>query len=132
METETYDLSEIKSGETDDCLWVSLGFSSEIEDLDVLHVVCAHEIDGQDQSCGMDGIYLERFDQGYSCYKGASKILVTETGFTVSFNDAGRRDLRFAPRLKLDVTLDLVGYSEAIDVFRRMSEKPHGSVIEVR
>ena len=64
---QVYEIEELHSSEDEQALWVSTGFVSDLNDLDVLHIVCAKEIDEKDTNTDLEGIYFERFDQGYSC-----------------------------------------------------------------
>ncbi len=78
---EKIEIKELMAGNDDETLWVSIGFSSELE-----------ELDDQDVASGMDGIYLERFDQAYSCYKGASQILVEHNSILIQLNKQCNED----------------------------------------
>ena len=49
MSSESFNVVEISSGLHEETLWVSVGFSSDLEDQDVLHFVCALEVDDQDR-----------------------------------------------------------------------------------
>ena len=93
--SQKYELQSIKSGVSGSDLWVSLGFSSPLEKWDVLHVVCAKKVDDQDRELGMDSIYLERFDQAYSCYQGASSIRVHQYGVDFRLTKHGAKALDF-------------------------------------
>ncbi len=128
-EIEEYILEEVKSGETEEVLWVSLGFRSELEQLDVLHVVCAKTVDSQDRKNGHVSIYLERFDQAYSCYSGASAIEHRKDCVIVDFTEHGAEKLDFAPRLLLSVSSRVGGYTDARDVMGKMAFLECGSVV---
>ena len=129
--TETFQLVSVQSGEDDGCLWVSLGFTSALQKYDVLHVVCGQEVDDQDRKLGMDGIYLERFDQAYSGYKGAREITVSESRVEVLLTKRGAKDLAFSGPVSFMCSKRLKGYAHAVRVFRRMSEQECGSVVRV-
>jgi hypothetical protein len=92
---EQYELREVMSGTEESYRWVTLGFSSELEEYDVLHVVCATSVDDEDRLKGMVDLYLERFDQAYSCCGGADEILVGLTSIRVRLNEKGRETLAF-------------------------------------
>ena len=92
---EQYELQEVTSGIEESSLWVTLGFSSELENNDVLHVVCATSVDDEDRSDGMVDLYLERFDQAYCCYGGAEDVLVGRASIEVRLNHKGREALDF-------------------------------------
>lgn len=128
---KTYRIEEAQSGEEDgEYLWVTLGFASEENSLDVLHIVCSCEIEAQDRAGGMDAIYLERDDQSRGGYGGAERIAVGERSVEVVFNAAGLRDLEFSEGLILHWPAELAGKAEALRILARMREYECGRVIE--
>ncbi|KRD34220.1 hypothetical protein ASE35_10870 [Lysobacter sp. Root916] len=127
---KTYPIEEVHSGE-DGCLWVSLGFVSESDPLDVLHIVCAYEVEPQDREHGMDAIYLERDDQSRGGYGGAQRILVDERAVEVRLNEAGRALLEFEDSLCLLWPAELAGKAEALRILGRMRECESGRAIEL-
>lgn len=131
MASERYEVEEIRSGVADNCLWVSIGFSSELEKLDVLHVVCAMSVEAQDRKLGQNSIYLERFDQAYSCYAGADSILVAPESIEVALNSTGRKNLSFPGKVLFVRSSRLKGWASALRVFKRMSPQECGRVVSV-
>lgn len=129
--TETYEVEEISAGVVDNCLWVSIGFSSRIEKQDVLHVVCAMSVDAQDRKLGHDSIYLERFDQAYSCYSGAERIAIEPQDIHVALNPQGSKALSLPRSVSFAVPPRLKGWSVASRVFKRMSSMECGRVVTV-
>jgi len=129
--TEKHILKWVKSGVLDDTLWVSLGFASKLERLDRLHVVCAMTHDEQEAKLRMDTIYLERFDQAYSCYHGARRIDVEPDGVRVTLNAHGRKALDFREQLYFVLPKGLRGWKAAQRVFARMPKYKCGEVIEI-
>jgi len=128
---ETYEVEEISAGVADDCHWVSIGFSSSIEKQDVLHVVCALSVDAQDRKLGHDSIYLERFDQAYSCYSGAEKISVGLQDIHFALNPEGGKALSLPRSVSFAVPPRLKGWSAASRIFKRMSSMECGRVVTV-
>ena len=126
---ERHILKWVKSGTLDDTLWVSLGFASRLEALDRLHVVCATASDAQDAKLGMNTIYLERFDQAYSCYKGAHRIEVSPGGVKFRLTAHGRKSLDFKEYLHLAVPKGLRGWRAALKVFSDMPNYEAGQVL---
>ena len=118
------------SGDDQDCLWVTLGFSSELRELDVLHVVCARSVDAQDRKTGMDGIYLERFDQAFSGYKGADYIRVCPRVIEIGLNAKGQAALGFNGPVTLRIPERLKGLSDALMVFAKMHHCECGRIVE--
>jgi hypothetical protein len=112
---EQYGLEEVMSGGEESCLWVTLGFSSKLEEDDVLHIVCATSVDDQDRRGGMVDLYLERFDQAYCCYSGADVVLVGDVSVEVRLNAKGCEALDFDGGVVLQVPNGLDGYQDAVD-----------------
>ncbi len=128
---ESYDLKEIMSGDDENSLWVSLGFSSEMAELDVVYIVCGKSINEQDCNTDMDGIYLERYDQAYSGYKGADTIQVSDFLIQVDLNSKGQKDLDFQGTVSFRIPTELKGLSNAVDIFKKMSQYECGQIIKV-
>jgi hypothetical protein len=116
---ENYEIKELMAGNDDETLWVTIGFSSELEEFDVLHIVCAEEIDEQDIASNMDGIYLERFDQAYSCYKCASQISVNHNSILIQFNKIGMEALDFSNKIKFIIPKSLENINDVKHVFEK-------------
>lgn len=128
---ERYPLDEVTFGVEDSCLWVTLGFSSPLERNDLLHIVCATSVDAQDRRSGMADLYLERFDQAYSCYGGADLVLVTPALVDLRLNARGCDALRFDGAVMLDVPESLHPYRDALLIFRRMLGLECGARIRI-
>ena len=110
---ERHRLEEVMAS-PDQALWVTLGFSSQLESNDVLHIVSSANAD--------EGLYLERFDQGYSAVGGAESVVVLPTAVEVHLTESARRELAFeSADLVFDGAEDVSGYDRAIDVFRAMA-----------
>ena len=129
MSSESFQVVEINSGLHEETLWVSVGFSSELQEQDVLHFVCATDVDEQDRRLGHNAIYLERFDQAYSCYDGAKAIVIGTAGVRVELNAHGRESLSLPHKIDFLVASDLKGWSEAVGIFKRMQELECGRVL---
>lgn len=70
----TFDVAELFLGNDDGLLWLSLGFASMGEPLDVLHIVCGKAATGVPEE---DALYLERTDQDLAC---TGQVLALEVG----------------------------------------------------
>jgi len=124
----TFPIVEIMSGEEDAIFWVTLGFSSELETNDVLHIVCAKSPDLATRESGMESIYLERFDQAYSCYGGVTGIATSSDAITVTLNAHGQQALNL-PRCVRFINQETFGYSAAVSTLQTMSKFPWGKAI---
>lgn len=129
---ERYRLEEVMSGTEESCLWVTLGFSSETEPNDVLHIVCATEVELQDRELGMADLYLERFDQAYCCYGGAESLLATAVSLEARLNEKGSQALAFDGGVTFDVPPALAGYEDALQILREMSSLECGRRVHVQ
>lgn len=118
------------SGEEESVFWVTVGFSSPLEPNDVLHIVCAKILDASDEENGMDSIYLERFDQAYSCYSGAEKIVASSTSITVELNSHGQQSLYLPSQVEF-TNANINGFKDAVEILRTMSHLPWGNTIAV-
>ena len=111
------------SGRETDCVWVTLGFSSQLCANDVLHIVRGPARDGENSEIGMSGLYLERFEQAYSCYGSAEHIVATSLSVQVRLNEKGRTALGFAnAEIWFDVSDNLTKYDEAFEILQQMTQ----------
>jgi len=129
--SERYELRSIRSGSTGSELYVSFGLSSPLERWDAFHIVCAKKVDDQDRELGMNTIYLERFDQAYSCYKGASSIRVSQRQVDLHLTKTGAKALDFKPLLQFVLPPQLAGVRKALTVFKRMPRYECGRLVQV-
>lgn len=111
--------------------WVTLGFTSELERHDRLHVVASEPVG---ESVGTGGrIYLERFDQMYSADYGATEVRVLRQCVEVDLTPQSRRALAFDhQRLSFDGADKLHGYTAAVRIFRAMEQAGYAVRVEVR
>lgn len=128
---EQYALEEVMSGTEEYCLWVTLGFSSELKENDVIHIVCETSVDAQDREAGRAELYLERFDQAYCCYGGADVVLVAPSSLEVRLNQKGCEALDFDGGVCFQVPAGLKGYDDAVEILKRMSILDCGKRIQV-
>ncbi|MFK5924811.1 MAG: Imm10 family immunity protein [Verrucomicrobiota bacterium] len=128
---EVRELKELMSGSDEDCLWVTLGFASELESCDVLHIVCDKKTDDQDRSYGMEGIYLERSDQSLGGYRGADKIEIKESEVLLELNDEGQKQLGFNGAVLFFYGKETEGAEGALRVFSEMPKYECGGVIKM-
>jgi hypothetical protein len=132
---ERYNLEEVMSGLEDSCLWVTLGFSSRLIANDVLHIVCATTANLRDRELGTADLYLERFEQAYSCYGGAEQITATPSSVQIRLNKKGSDALCFkGAGVWFSVPNDLANYTEALRILQQMTALEHGKrlVVDIR
>lgn len=61
---ESFRIEEVMTGSDDGLLWLSLGFASAHDPLDVLHIACGTALTGDTEA---DALYLERTASGPCC-----------------------------------------------------------------
>ena len=120
-------LEEVSSG-SNEGLWVTLGFVSDLERNDVLHII------GGDADAVREHddkrLYLERFDQSYSCEHGGESVLVRPKTIEVRLSEEAREELHFDElSLVFEIPRSLDGYDDALKIFGEMSRA--GSPVRV-
>jgi hypothetical protein len=110
-------------------LWVSLGFSSSLTPRDVLHVVSTDQTTPAG-SRSRRRLYVERFDQLYSCNGGCDLVRVGPKSIEVHLTPKAAHLLSFKSNVLL-FEFDKRpprwpgrqgGYAQAVDVFRAMAD----------
>jgi hypothetical protein len=131
---ETFILEEVGSGvDVTGCIWLTLGFRSALRREDVLHLICPQDVSAEErrQSQGMDGLYVERFDQSLGCYHGINRVAVKGRRVEIDLNPQGAKTLRFTGPVSFVAPEGLSGFDEAVEAFRAMARCEDGSVVEV-
>lgn len=123
-----YDVEECSAGENEDSYWITLGFSSEREKLDTLHVVCGKEFDPYP---GFQGLYLERFDQGMSDYDLADSVVITADSVDFAFNLRGVERLELPENVSFRFLDDSSEKKAVVETMRKMTGTPNGGVIRL-
>lgn len=115
-----YRLLTIASG-SNAGLWVSIGFSSLLKRNDVLHVVAGEQPrPGGAQSRAR--LYVERFDQIYSCDGGAECVRVRPQSIEVHLTPKAAHLLSFESNVLLfECERRPSGYAKAMDTLREIA-----------
>jgi hypothetical protein len=111
-------------------LFVTLWYSLDDGDEDVVHIVCAREVDPQDRRLGMDGIYLEADDQSRGGYHGADRIVVSDDAVAIELNANGRKALALRDSVRLAWS-GVEGRIAAAGVLGRMRDFECGKVVQL-
>ncbi len=82
----TFEVAEVFSGDDDGLLWLTLGFVSPAEPLDVLHIACGKVATG---AADADALYLERNDQDLACSGQVLALTVNDTDVTLRLTAEG-------------------------------------------
>jgi hypothetical protein len=126
----TYPLVSVKSGKSQMAgIWVSIGFSSEQREFDVLHVVGGDSTNPQHIRLGLVGIYLERYDQSLSCYQGADAILIKDDALTITLNKTGQDALHLPGVLHFTTNAVNNDFKAARAIFTKMKQYESGKII---
>jgi hypothetical protein len=128
---ERYIVNTVQSGEEETYIWVSLHFESPATEYDRIHIVCSKRLDHQDRDFGTDPIYLERYDQLFSCADGASEIQITDQAVYIALLENASKQLGFSGSLVLEWTSDLEGYEQAREHFTLMNHHTCGRIFDV-
>ena len=94
-----------------DYLLVGLS-DQQFETSDYLVFQRAHEFDEQDVLLGMDTVYLERNDQGFSGYGGIESVSLFRDHLDVSLNAKGSAFMDGFSRMKVSLELDAAALQE--------------------
>ena len=82
----TFDVAELFLGDDDGLLWLTLGFVSPAEPLDVLHIACGKVATGVADE---DALYLERTDQDLACSGQVLALAAHEGGVLLRLTAEG-------------------------------------------
>lgn len=118
---QSIEVEEMRSGEDDHVIWVSLGFKSELSADDVLFIVCGKTVDEQDRELGMDGLYFERLDQINSCYNAAERIYVSEGAVELDLTGEGARGLKLPELVHFDCDSVASEFRDARKLLKKMT-----------
>jgi len=86
-----YEVAELFSGDDDGLLWLTLGFASAAEPLDVLHVACGASATGIAEE---DALYLERNDQDLACSGQVLALVAGDGSIALSLTPQGAASLQ--------------------------------------
>jgi len=91
------DIVEVQAGDGDGLLWLSLGFVSAHDPLDVLHIACGQRPTGD---VGCDALYLERTDQDLACGGGVCGLRIGASDLGLALSPAGAQALALPGRIR--------------------------------
>lgn len=85
-----FDVAELFLGDDEGLLWLTLGFASLSEPLDVLHIACGKAATGVAEE---DALHLERTDQDLACSGQVLTIEIRDDCVELSLTTEGRAAL---------------------------------------
>jgi hypothetical protein len=115
-------LASIVSFEEDDAMVVFAFSANESGAAEYLMLQYPLQIDEQDRRLRLDGLYIERNDQGLGCYHGVESIWRVDNRIEICLNAEGKR------RLKIEqMVITPIQWSSAIDQgLSRLAELSRG------
>ncbi len=116
--TPDFKAAYCESADEDDYSQVWLG-TEQSETLDYLTFQRAHEFDEQDIRLGLDGVYVERNDQGFSGYRGMRNVVLFRDRLHIDFDERGTRFMGGIPAM--DVVFEFS--DEVFSTLRRELQK---------
>lgn len=106
------------AGDGDGLLWLSLGFASADDPLDVLHFACGADPTGDGE---VDALYLERTDQDLACNGQVLQLLAGQESIHLHLTPTGASALRLAEHSCFDFTAQPALYTRALAQLARMA-----------
>jgi hypothetical protein len=91
------DIVEVHAGDGDGLIWLSLGFVSAQDPLDVLHIACGQQKTGD---AGCDALYLERTDQSLACSGEVRELRIGRQDIEFALSPAGAQALALPERIR--------------------------------
>lgn len=113
------------AGDGDGLLWLSLGFASAHDPLDVLHFACGAAATGDGEA---DALYLERTDQELACNGQVLQLLAGQESIHLHLTPAGACALRLAEHSHFDFTTRPALYAQALAQLARMATAGQGCI----
>lgn len=87
-------VARIVSFDEDEVMAVFAFFADEGESADYLMLQYPLETDEQDRHLRLDGLYIERNDQAFGCYRGVESIKRIGDRIEIDLNAKGKRQLK--------------------------------------
>lgn len=129
QDMQIIEIEEVKSGEHEGSLWVSMVISSA-DPQDVLHVVCVMDVMEDDREMRQDDLYLERNDQSQGGNGFVNEVILSNASTTFMFNEEGQSTLGFPSQVRFVFPTSLAGAREALICLQEMSKLEAGRSIK--
>lgn len=122
---ESFRIEETTTGSDDGLLWLSLGFASANDPLDVLHIACGA---AQTGGAEVDALYLERTDQSLACSGQVLQLRAEMDHITLHLTPAGASALRLAEHVRFDFSTPSALHAQALAQLARMAAAGQGCI----
>lgn len=113
------------TGSDDGLLWLSLGFASAHDPLDVLHIACGAVLTGDAEA---DALYLERTDQSLACTGQVLQLRAEIDHIALHLTPAGASALQLAEHVRFDFSTPSALRAQALAQLARMADAGQGCI----
>lgn len=119
-------IAEVMAGDDNGLLWLSLGFASAHDPLDVLHIACGAAPTGDAEA---DALYLERTDQDLACSGEVLQLHAAGDHLALHLTPAGAAALRLGEHTRFDFATQPGLYAQAVAQLARMANGGQACVV---
>jgi hypothetical protein len=120
------DIVEVHGGDGDGLLWLSLGFVSAQDPLDVLHIACGQQATGD---AGCDALYLERTDQDLACSGEVRELRIGAMDLRMALSPAGAQALALPERVRFSFGREPHLHAQAAAQLARMAAAGQACIV---
>ncbi len=115
--------------QNDDLLCVSLGFVSQENPLDILHIVSGVYLSETTPKPLEDCLYFERTDQRLSCSGEAISIEIGDLMIRIRFTELGARSLGFSKMVEFYFAGKSDLFDSVVQILDKMSAIGHREIV---
>ncbi|MGJ7605069.1 hypothetical protein ACSFA7_12035 [Variovorax sp. LT1R20] len=120
-----FDVVELFAGDDDGMLWLTLGFASLGEPLDVLHIVCGKMPTGILEE---DALYLERTSQDLACSGEVLALAVRSDGLALVLTPEGAGALELPEHVRFTFRAQPALFAQAVGMLVQMAALGHACI----
>jgi hypothetical protein len=114
-----------EDGDSDGLLWLTLGFASLGEPLDVLHIVCGKTPTGILEE---DALYLERTSQDLACSGEVLALAVRDDGLALTLTPEGAGALDLPAHTRFTFEAQPALFAQAVVQLAQMAAVGHACI----
>ena len=123
--TTAFDVVELFVGDDDGMLWLTLGFASLGEPLDVLHIVCGKTPTGILEE---DALYLERTSQDLACSGEVLALALQGEGLVLALTPEGAGALELPEHVRFTFKAQPALFAQAVEMLAQMEAVGHACI----
>lgn len=121
-----FEVVELFIGDDDGMLWLSLGFASLAEPLDVLHIVCGTTATGIPEE---DALYLERTDQDLACSGQILALVARDGGLALTLTPEGALALELPAHTHFTFNEHPALFTQTVAHLKKMAAIGHSCIV---